>query len=98
MLMVCAWRKYFSILFILIVGVPAFAQTFRGTVSGTVVDAQNSAISNSDVQLTNPAPGATLRAKSSASAEFSFPGLPAGTSELTVGANRSQPRNTAGAD
>ena len=28
--MSCAWKKYVSILFVLIIGVPAFAQTFRG--------------------------------------------------------------------
>src|SRR5438445_9341038 len=96
--MVCAWRKYFSILFILIVGVPVFAQTFRGTVSGTVVDAQNAAIANADVQLTNPATAATLRAKSSASGDFNFPELPVGTYELTVGANGFQTRKIAGID
>src|SRR5437879_6838934 len=96
--MICAWRKYFSILFILIVGVPVFAQTFRGTVSGTVVDAQNAAIANADVQLTNPATGATLRAKSSASGEFNFPELPVGTYELTVGASGFQTRKLAGID
>ena len=96
--MICAWRKYFSILFILIVGVPALAQTFRGTVSGTVVDAQNAAIANADVQLTNPATGATLRAKSSASGEFNFPELPVGTYELTVGANGFQTRKIGGID
>src|SRR5438067_10258625 len=96
--MICAWRKYFSIFFILIVGVPAFAQTFRGTVSGTVVDAQNAAVANADVQLTNPATGATLRAKSSASGEFNFPELPVGTYELTVGANGFQTRKIAGID
>src|SRR5215469_15380541 len=94
--MICAWKKYFSILFILISGVPAFAQTFRGTVSGTVVDAQNAAIAN--VQLTNPATGATLRAKSSASGEFNFPELPVGTYELAVGANGFQTRKIGGID
>src|SRR5258707_5988790 len=98
MSMLCAWRKYFSILFILIVGVPAFAQTFRGTVSGTVVDSQNAAIANADVQLTNPATGTTLRVKSSASGEFNFPELPVGTYELTVGASGFQTRKIAGID
>ncbi len=72
--MSCAWKKYLSIFFVLIIGFPAFAQTFRGTVSGTVVDAQNAVIANADIQLTNPATGATLRAKSNASGDFNFPG------------------------
>src|SRR5437899_911041 len=93
--MSCAWKKFLSIFFALIIGFPAFAQTFRGTVSGTVVDVQNAAISNADVQLTNPATGATLRARSSASGEFNFPELPVGTYELTVGANGFQTRKIA---
>src|SRR5438270_13682455 len=97
-LMVCAWRKFLSFFFMLIVAVPAFAQTFRGTVSGTVVDVQNAAISNAEVQLTNPATRATLRAKSSASGEFNFPELPVGTYELTVGANGFQTRKIGGID
>jgi len=96
--MSCAWKKFLSIFFVLIIGFPAFAQTFRGTVSGTVVDAQNAVIANADIQLTNPATGATLRAKSSASGDFNFPELPVGTYELTVGASGFQTRKIAGID
>ena len=96
--MSCAWKKYLSILFVLIIGVPAFAQTFRGTVSGTVVDAQNAVIANADIQLTNPATGSTLRAKSNTSGDFNFPELPVGTYELTVGASGFQTRKIAGVD
>src|SRR3979411_961223 len=96
--MSCAWKKYLSILFVLIIGTPAFAQTFRGTVSGTVVDAQNAVIANADIQLTNPATGSTLRAKSNTSGDFNFPELPVGTYELTVGASGFQTRKIAGID
>ena len=96
--MSCAWKKYLSIFFVLMIGFPVFAQTFRGTVSGTVVDAQNAVIANADIQLTNPATGTTLRAKSSASGDFNFPELPVGTYELTVGASGFQTRKIAGID
>src|SRR5882762_2108691 len=94
--MSCAWKKYLSIFFVLMIGFPVFAQTFRGTVSGTVVDAQNAVIANADIQLTNPATGTTLRAKSSASGDFNFPELPVGTYELTVGASGFQTRKIDG--
>ena len=82
--MLCAWRKYLSIFFILIVGVPAFAQTFHGTISGNVVDSQGAVISDAAVQLTNPATGQSLNAKSSKEGDFSFPELTVGIYRLTV--------------
>jgi hypothetical protein len=84
MLMVCAWRKVLSILFVLIVGVPAFAQTFHGTISGTVVDSQGAVISDAAVQLTNPATGQSFNAKSSKEGDFNFPELSVGIYRLTV--------------
>src|SRR5258708_39715789 len=84
MLMVCVWRKFLSILFVLIVGVPAFAQTFRGTISGTVVDSQGAGISDAAVQLTNPATGQSFNAKSSKEGDFNFPELSVGIYPLTV--------------
>jgi Carboxypeptidase regulatory-like domain len=82
--MLRAWRKYLSIFFILIVGVPAFAQTFHGTISGNVVDSQGAVISDAAVQLTNPATGQSLNAKSSKDGDFSFPELTVGIYRLTV--------------
>jgi carboxypeptidase family protein len=81
--MSCAW-KYLSILFILIISVPVFAQTFHGTVSGVVVDSQGGVIADAAVQLSNPATGQTLSAKSSKDGEFIFPELTVGIYQLTV--------------
>ncbi len=61
------WKRYLSLFFVLLVAASSLAQTFRGTVSGAVVDAQGAAIANADIQLTNPATATTLRAKSNAS-------------------------------
>jgi Carboxypeptidase regulatory-like domain len=82
--MSCAWKKYLSIFFALIIATPAFAQTFHGTVSGIVVDSQGAVISDAAVQLTNPATGQTLNAKSSKEGEFNFPELTVGVYRLTV--------------
>jgi hypothetical protein len=60
------------------------AQTFRGTLSGTVVDTQGAAIANAALTLKNPATDAVLTGKSNAAGEFTFPELPPGTYQITV--------------
>jgi hypothetical protein len=67
--------------------VPGFAQTFHGTISGVVVDAQGAVISDAAVQLTNPATGQSLNAKTSKDGEFVFPELTVGLYQLTVSIN-----------
>jgi hypothetical protein len=81
--------KYFSkrllILFAVIaLVVPGVAQTFRGTVSGTVTDKTGAVIADASVQLTNPATGTVLNAKSNKAGEFNFPELPVGLYNLVV--------------
>ena len=61
-----------------------FAQTFRGTLTGTVVDTQGAVIANAAVQLKNPATAAVLNGKSNGSGEFNFPELPPGSYQVTV--------------
>jgi len=60
------------------------AQTFRGTVSGVVLDAQGAAIANASVQLTDPNTGAVRTEKSNSVGEFDFPELPPGSYNLLV--------------
>jgi hypothetical protein len=62
----------------------AFGQTFRGTVAGTVVDAQGAVLPNAVVLLKNPATDATLNGKSNSAGEFNFPDLVPGAYSLTV--------------
>jgi hypothetical protein len=78
------WKRTLPLFFALLLTVEAFAQTFRGTLSGTVVDAQNAVIANADVLLTNPATDAVLHGKSNAAGEFVFPELAVGLYQLTV--------------
>jgi len=78
------WKKHLPILLALLIALPAFSQTFRGTVSGTVLDTQGAVISDATVMLVNPATGVTLNAKSGKTGDFLFPELPVGTYDLTV--------------
>ena len=64
-----------------------FAQTFRGALSGTVTDVQGASLPAASVTLTNPATGYVLKIASSKTGEFSFPELPVGSYELTVGSD-----------
>src|ERR1700733_11581750 len=78
------WKRYLSMLFAFLVTVSCSAQTFHGTISGVVVDSQGAVISDAAVQLTNPATGRVLNAKSSKDGEFIFPELTVGLYQLMV--------------
>jgi len=62
----------------------AFGQTFRGTISGTVVDSQGAVVPNASVVLRNPATDAVINGKSNNAGEFNFPELVPGLYNLTV--------------
>ncbi|SFS09416.1 Carboxypeptidase regulatory-like domain-containing protein [Granulicella pectinivorans] len=77
-------KRYLALAFALLFSVHAFAQTFRGTLSGTVVDAQGAVVAGASVQLSNPASSLALNAVSGKSGDFNFPELPVGTYNLSV--------------
>ena len=56
------WKRHLSTLFALLIAVSAsaFAQTFRGTVTGMVVDTQGAVIAGASVQLSDPATSLVL--------------------------------------
>ena len=64
----------------------AGAQTYRGSLTGTVLDGSGAAVPNAAVQLTNPATGEVLKSKSNGTGDFSYPELPVGTYKLLVSA------------
>ncbi len=77
-------RMTFLVLLLLPFSLSTWAQTFRGTLNGLVVDGQGAVIADAAVQLVNPATGVVLNDKSNKAGEFNFPELPVGTYELTV--------------
>jgi hypothetical protein len=78
------FKAHLTILFALLITLPSFSQTFRGSVTGVVLDAQGAVIPDATVQLTNPASGQVLNAKTGKAGEFNFPELNVGTYQLTV--------------
>ncbi len=60
------------------------AQTFRGSIAGTVVDPSGAAVSGAHVVLMDPATGARQETTSSSAGEFSFADLPLGAYTVTA--------------
>ncbi len=71
---------------VLVSSAVAGAQTFRGTVEGTVTDSSGAIVANAVVELKNPATDTTLNSRSNSAGAYSFPELAPGTYELTVSA------------
>ena len=76
--------RYIVLILVAVMAQAAMAQTFRGSLSGTVLDAQGAVVANAAVQLTNPATDTTVNGVSNGAGEFSFPELPPGTYHLKV--------------
>lgn len=60
-----------------------FAQTFRGAISGTVVDASGAAVPETLIRLQNDATGLNRETTTTAAGAFNFPDLPLGFYTLT---------------
>src|SRR5579864_5885285 len=70
----------------LAVSLAVFAQTDRGTITGTVTDPADAVIASATVQAKNQATGAVYAAATSTTGNYTIAQLPVGTYDLTVGA------------
>src|SRR5271166_2924245 len=77
-------RARIILMFVLLAAVSLSAQTFRGTILGTVTDAQGSVVSGAKVTVKNVATGLERSTETSADGSYSLPELPAGTYNVTV--------------
>src|SRR5579871_2630766 len=71
---------------LLVVSFSSFAQTDRGTITGTVTDPAGAVIAGASVEARNDATGAVYQAASSATGNYTVAQLPVGTYNLTVSA------------
>jgi Carboxypeptidase regulatory-like domain/TonB dependent receptor len=62
----------------------AFAQSDRGTITGTISDPAGAVIANAAIEAKNLATGAVYPTASSATGNYTVPQLPVGTYDLTV--------------
>ncbi|MCU1293480.1 MAG: TonB-dependent receptor plug [Bryobacterales bacterium] len=65
---------------------PIEGQTFRGGITGTVVDPSGAAIADAALKLVSTGTGLSRTGQSSSSGDFSFPDLPLGKYSLSVSA------------
>jgi hypothetical protein len=78
--------KLISTLGVLLLASAAFAQTDRGTITGTVLDPAGAVVPNATIQAKNAATNETYNAGSTGTGNYTLASLPAGTYELTVNA------------
>ncbi|PWU10309.1 MAG: hypothetical protein C5B51_04510 [Terriglobia bacterium] len=72
------------VLGLLTLAVTAFAQSDRGTITGTISDPAGAVIANATVEARNVATGAVYNGASSATGNYTLGQLPVGTYELSV--------------
>ena len=69
---------------LVLVGVGAHAQTFRGAINGTVSDPSGAVVAGADVKATEIATGIAHSMLTTSSGEFAFQDLPVGAYRVTV--------------
>lgn len=83
------WRLavWLLVMFGLAAGITGFAQSGRGTITGTVTDANGAVIQGAAITLTETHTGSVYNGKSGPEGLFNFPELPPGTYALDVTAS-----------
>src|SRR5579863_6289594 len=77
-------RARIVLVFVLLVAMSVSAQTFRGTILGTVTDAQGAVVSGAKVTVKNVGTGLERSTETSADGTYSLPELQIGTYTVTV--------------
>ena len=65
-------------------GLPGFAQTISGSITGRVVDTQGAVVPNASVTVTEPSKNLRVSIKTSATGDFLVPGLLPGNYSITI--------------
>jgi hypothetical protein len=82
-------KNRFGIVFLafVLIALPACAQTFRGTINGTVTDPSGASIAGATVKATEVATNIDHTTTTSTEGQFAFQDIPLGFYRVTVGAN-----------
>jgi hypothetical protein len=73
-----------SFIVVALLGIGAYAQTFRGAINGTVSDPSGAMVAGATVKATNNATAVTLTASTTSDGQFSFQDLPLGDYKIEV--------------
>jgi len=77
-------RARISLVFVLLSAMSLMAQTFRGTILGTVTDPSGAVVSGAKVTVKNTATGLERTTETSGDGSYSVPELPIGAYDVTV--------------
>jgi hypothetical protein len=77
-------RARIILVFVFLAAINLSAQTFRGTVLGTVTDASGAVIAGAKVAVKNTGTGLERTTETSADGSYSIPELPIGTYDVTI--------------
>ncbi len=80
-------RLVLAILAVLLLGVAANAQTFRGAINGTVSDPSGASVPNAAVKATETATGIDHNTVTTSEGQFSFQDIPLGFYKVSVTAS-----------
>src|SRR5215472_843776 len=77
-------RARFLLVFLLLAAIGLSAQTFRGTILGTVTDPTGAVVAGAKVSVRNTGTGLERSTETSGDGSYSLPELPIGTYNVTV--------------
>ncbi|MDP9170765.1 MAG: carboxypeptidase-like regulatory domain-containing protein, partial [Acidobacteriota bacterium] len=77
-------RNCIAVAICLVAGLTLFAQTDRGTITGTITDPGNAVIQGAKISLKSIETGAAYDTVTTSTGNYTLPSLPAGTYDLTV--------------
>src|SRR4051812_18148558 len=78
-------------LFLVVLNLPMFCQSDRGSITGTVFDSTGAVIPDAQVSITNVATGETRKTRASGEGSFNFPEVPAARWKVKFEAPRFKP-------
>jgi hypothetical protein len=92
------WRRAFAIPLALSLfhSAPSLAQTFRGSINGTISDPSGAVVANAEISATDTGTGVVRNTVSSGAGEFSFADLPLSTYTIKVASPGFQTTDVAG--
>lgn len=78
------YARLLSLVAVLLLAMPGFAQTFRGAINGSVTDSSGAVVANAQITAVETSTNLTLKAVSTSSGDFNFSNIPIGTYTVTI--------------